>query len=148
MRKSLLCTLIVLVVFFLTGYAFSDDKADCVSLSEAAAKMMKEDLPGALCEINKKDGKFVKGKIFVFAWRGGILVAHPFRPQSIGMDITNHKDKEGKEFVKEYLKVVKEKGSGWVSYKWPKPGEKELSDKVTYVLKVDENFYVIAGYFK
>ena len=137
-----------MVGFFLTGYALADDKADCVSLSEAAAKMMKEDLPGALCEINKKDGKFVKGKIFVFAWRGGILVAHPFMPQSIGNDITNHKDKEGKEFVKEYLKVVKEKGSGWVSYKWPKPGEKEPSDKVTYVLKVDDNFYVTAGYFK
>lgn len=148
MRKFFFVPLVLVVGFFLTGYAFADDKADCVSLSEAAAKMMKEDLPGALCEINKKDGKFVKGKIFVFAWRGGILVAHPFRPQSIGKDITNHKDKEGKEFVKEYLKVVKEKGSGWVSYKWPKPGEKELSDKVTYVLKVDENFYVTAGYFK
>ena len=148
MRKSLLCTLIVLVVFFLTGYAFADDKAECISLCEAAAKMMKEDLPGALCEINKKDGKFVKGKIFVFAWRGGVLVAHPFMPQSIGNDITNHKDTEGKEYVKEYLKIVKGKGSGWVNYKFPKPGEKKPSDKTTYVLKVDENFYVTAGYFK
>jgi cytochrome c len=148
MRKFFVVTLVLVVGFFLAGYAFADDKADCVSLSEAAAKMMKEDLAGALCEINKKDGKFVKGKIFVFAWRGGVLVAHPFRTYAIGSDLINHKDKEGKEFVKEYLKVVKEKGSGWVSYKWPKPGEKELSDKVTYVLKVDENFYVTAGYFK
>lgn len=46
------------------------------------------------------------------------------------------------------VKTVKGKGSGWVNYKWPKPGEEKLSDKTTYVLKVDENFYVTAGYFK
>lgn len=148
MRKFFVVPLVLVVGFFFTGYAFADDKSDCISLSEAAAKMMKEDLPGALCEINKKDGKFVKGNIFVFAWRGGVLVAHPFRPQSIGNDITNHKDTEGKEYVKEYLKIVKGKGSGWVNYKFPKPGEKKPSDKTTYVMKVDENFYVTAGYFK
>jgi len=148
MRKSMIFTLVVVIGFCLTGYAFADDKAECIAKCEAAAKMMKEDLTGALCEINKKDGKFVKDKIFVFAWRGGVLVAHPFRPQSIGKDITNQKDKEGKEFVKEYIEIVKGKGSGWVNYKWPKPGEEKLSDKTTYVLKVDENFYVTAGYFK
>lgn len=148
MKKLTIFTLVVVIGFCFSGYTFADDKTECITKCEAAAKMMKEDLPGALCEINKKDGKFVKGKIFVFAWRGGVLVAHPFRPQSIGRDLTNYKGKGGKEFVKEYLKVVKEKGSGWVDYKWPKPGEKEPSDKVTYVLKVDENFYVTAGYFK
>ena len=148
MRKSMLFTLVVVIGFCLTGYAFADDKAECIAKCEAAAKMMKEDFTGALCEINKKDGKFVKDKIFVFAWRAGVLVAHPFRPQSIGMDLTNFKDKEGKEFVKEYIKIVKGKGSGWVDYKWPKPGEEKPSDKTTYVLKVDENFYVCAGYFK
>ena len=148
MRKFFVVPLVLVVGFFLTGYAFADDKADCISLSEAAAKMMKEDFTGALCEINKKDGKFVKGNIYVFAMRGGVVVAHPFKPKLAGMDLINHKDKEGKEYIKEYIKVVKEKGSGWVDYKYPKPGKEKVSDKTTYVLKVDDDYYVCAGYYK
>ncbi|HAY40063.1 MAG TPA: hypothetical protein DCY53_12470 [Desulfobacteraceae bacterium] len=132
MRKPIIFTLIVVIGFYLTGYAFADDKADCISLSEAAAKMMKEDFTGALCEINKKDGKFVKGNIYVFAMRGGVVVAHPFKPKLAGMDLINHKDKEGKEYIKEYIKVLKEK----------------VSDKTTYVLKVDDDYYVCAGHYK
>lgn len=148
MKKFFVVPLILVVGFFLTGYAFADDKAECITNAEAAAKMMKEDFTGALAEINKKDGKFVKGNIYVFAMRGGVVVAHPFKPKLIGMDLTNHKDKEGKKYIKEYIKVVEEKGSGWVDYKYPKPGEKSPSDKSTYVLKVDDNYYVAAGYYK
>jgi hypothetical protein len=46
------------------------------------------------------------------------------------------------------MRIAKEEGSGWVDYWFPKPGEEEPSLKTTYVLKVDENFYVCAGYFK
>jgi len=62
--------------------------------------------------------------------------------------VINFKDKDGKEITKEFIKVVKEKGSGWIDYKFPKPGEKNPSVKSTYVLKVDENYYVAAGYYK
>ena len=34
---------------------------------------MKEDFTGALSEINKKDGKFVKDNIYVFAMPGGVV---------------------------------------------------------------------------
>lgn len=148
MKKLAIFTLVVVVGFCLTGYSFADDKTECIAKCEAAAKMMKEDFTGALAEINKKDGKFVKGNIYVLAMRGGVVVAHPFKPKYIGVDLIDLKDKEGKEFVKEYIKVVKEKGSGWVDYKYPKPGEKKLSDKSTYVLKVDDNYYVASGYYK
>jgi len=81
MRKPIIFTLVVVIGFYLTGYAFADDKAECITIVEAAAKMMKEDFTGALCEINKKDGKFVKGNVYVFAYRGGVLVAHPSKPK-------------------------------------------------------------------
>ena len=148
MKKSMILTFMVMIGLCFTGYAFADDKADCVALCEAAAKMMKEDLGGALCEINKKDGKFFKGNIFVFAWRGPVMAAHPYLHQGIGANLTNWKGRKGKEVIKEYMRIAKEEGSGWVDYWFPKPGEKEPSLKTTYVLKVDENFYVCAGYFK
>jgi methyl-accepting chemotaxis protein len=148
MKKIMILTSVVLIGLCFTGYALADGKAECIALCEAAVKMMKEDLGGALCEINKKGGQFYKGNIFVFAWRGPVMVAHPYLHQGIGMDLTNWKGRKGKEVTKEYMRIAKEKGSGWVDYWFPKPGEEEPSLKTTYVLKVDENFYVCAGYFK
>ena len=147
MKKSMIFTFVVVIGLVFTGYALADSTEECIAMCEAAAKMMKEDLGGALCEINKKDGKFFKGNIFVFAWRGPVLVAHPYLHQSIGMVLTNWKGRKGKEVTKEYMRIAKEEGSGWVDYWFPKPGEEEPSLKTTYVLKVDENFYVCAGYF-
>ena len=117
------------------GYLYFVDKAGDVSCALMARG-------------NKKGGKFYKGNIFVFAWRGPVLVAHPYLHRAIGADLTNFKGSQGKEVTKEYMRIAKEEGSGWVDYWFPKPGEKEPSLKTTYVLKVDDNFYVCAGYFK
>ena len=106
MKKSIIFTLVVAIGFYFTGFAFADDKAECIAMCDAAAKMMKEDLGGALCEINKKDGKFFKGNIFVFAWRGPIMVAHPYLHRGIGADLTNWKGRKGKEVTKEYMRIA------------------------------------------
>jgi len=148
MRKFAIFTLVALLGLCVTGTAIAGDKEECVAKCEAAVKMMKDDFTGALCEINKKDGKFVKGSVYVFAMRGGVMIAHPMKPTLIGRDLSSLKDKGGKEFFKEFVKVGKEKGSGWVDYKWPKPGEKDPSDKSSYILKVDDNYFVGAGYYK
>ncbi len=147
MRKFAIFTLAAMIGLCLTGYAIADDKAECIAKCEAAAKAMKDDFTGALCEINKKDGKFVKGSVYVFAMRGGVMVAHPMKPALIGRDLTGLKDKADKEFFKEFVEVAK-KGSGWVDYKWSKPGAEGVFDKTSYILKVDDNYYVGAGYYK
>ncbi len=148
MKRFAIFTLVVLVGLFVTGNVFADDKQECVAKCEAAVKALKADFTGALCEINKKDGKFVKGSVYVFAMRGGIAVAHPMKPALIGRDLSGLKDSTGKAFFADFIKVAKDPGSGWVDYKWPKPGEKDPSDKTSYILKVDENYYVGAGYYK
>jgi methyl-accepting chemotaxis protein len=58
------------------------------------------------------------------------------------LGIKSCKDKEGKEYIQEFIEVVKGKGSGRVDYRYPKPGEKNPSYKITYVLTVDDNYYV------
>jgi cytochrome c len=138
----------VVIGLSFTEYAFADEREDCIAMCEAAAKMMKEDFGGALCEITKKDGIFFRGNIFVFAWRGPIMIAYTYLHRGIGADLINWKGKKGKEVVKEYMRIAKEEGSGWVDYWFPKPGEKDPSLKSTYVLKVDDKTYVCAGYFE
>lgn len=148
MRKQTLLILILITGFCFIGNVFSGEKEDCVALSEQAAKMMKADRDSALAEINKKDGQFVKGKIYVFAMKKSVMVGHAMNPNLLGKDLIDLKDTNGKEHVKEMLEVVKTKGAGWVDYMWPKPGETEPSAKTSYVLKVDDEYFVGAGYYK
>ena len=148
MKKLGIFTLICVVGLFFAGNVFAGDKEECVKVCEAAVKMMQADMTGALCEINKKDGQFVKGSVYVFAQRGGVMIAHPFKPVLIGRDLSSLKDSTGKQFFKEFVKVAKDPGSGWVDYMWPKPNEKDPSAKTSYILKVDDNYFVGAGYYK
>ncbi len=148
MRKLLIGLLVLSVGLFVAGNAIAGEKEDCVAVCKAAAKMMQDDFTGALCEINKKDGEFVKGNVYVFAMRGGVMVAHPIKPQLIGRDLTNLKDSKGKMFFQDFVKVASGPGAGWVNYMWPKPGEDAPSKKSSYILKVDDNYYVGAGYYK
>jgi signal transduction histidine kinase len=45
------------------------------------------------------------------------------------------KDTQGKLLVREMLDVVDARGSGWVEYMWPRPGESASTQKSTYVRK-------------
>ncbi|MDY6879059.1 MAG: cache domain-containing protein [Thermodesulfobacteriota bacterium] len=81
----------------------------------------------------------------------GQVVYHPIKPQLQGKaNLVGMKDKNGKLFVSEILNVAREEGSGWVDYVWPKPGEKKMSTKVSYVLrgKMDEeDIFIMVGLY-
>jgi signal transduction histidine kinase len=50
-----------------------------------------------------------------------------------GKSCIDFKDANGKLFFTAMNDVAKSRGSGWVDYMWPKPGEKQASLKVSYV---------------
>jgi hypothetical protein len=50
---------------------------------------------------------------------------------------SGRKDSNGKLFVAEFVKVVQSKGSGWVDYMFPKPGQSQPSQKWSYVKAVN-----------
>ena len=60
---------------------------------------------------------------------------NPAFPNLVGVSQINLKDTQGKYINKEMLEMVKTKGSGWVDYMWPKPGESVSTQKSTYVAK-------------
>ena len=50
-----------------------------------------------LAELNKRDGMFVKGDLYVFAYdMEGPIVAHPFIPSLIGQNLLQQPDSKGK----------------------------------------------------
>jgi methyl-accepting chemotaxis protein len=62
-----------------------------------------------------------------------VSVMHPIKPELEGKDLSDLKDPDGKRIFAEFTKVVKDKGVGFVDYKWPKPGAAQPVQKISYV---------------
>ena len=82
-------------------------------------------------------GRFIAKDAYIFVTdpKGINLVNPPF-PNMEGTSLLDVKDTQGKPLVREMLKVVETRGSGWVDYMWPKPGDSVSTQKSTYVSKV------------
>ncbi|MDM8525237.1 cache domain-containing protein [Desulfococcaceae bacterium HSG8] len=155
MKKTVSLTCVVLLIFFTVAAFAAGEKAtkeECVAKCKEAAKMVKEiGLDAALKKLNDKNGPFVWKDSYVFCIdiEKGTNLAHPILPVHAGKVVTGLKDKNGKLFFAEYVKVARSEGEGWVRYVWPKPGEKTPSQKITYVYKVpDMNIAMLAGIYE
>jgi len=71
--------------------------------------------------------------IWVHSLTEGTMLMHPMKYKLNGKSVLGLKDKKGKRLFATMNKVVKESGSGWVEYYWPKPGSKDVAHKVSYV---------------
>ena len=106
-------------------------------VTRAAALIEKEGKTAAFTEFRKKDGEWLHGETYLYAYdaKGNVLLNAAF-PQREGTNIAGQKDAKGKPFQDEILEVAATHGSGWVSYMFPKPGQTEPSEKWAYVKKV------------
>ncbi len=143
----------LLVGLFAAGNVFAENatKDEVVAKTKEAAKMVSEKgADAAKAELNKKDGPFVWKDTYVFMMdTDGVMLAHPVKPSLIGKNLIEIKDSQGKLFFQDFAAVAKKDGEGWVDYMWPKPGEKEDSEKTSYILMVpDTNVIVGAGIYK
>ena len=73
--------------------------------------------------------------LFVYNLKANVLL-NPASPQREGTNVSGQKDAKGKLFHNEIIKTAETKGSGWVDYMFPKPGQNEPSQKWAYVKKV------------
>ena len=80
-------------------------------------------------------GKMRYGKSGYF-WindMNGVIIQHPIKPQLIGKNLYNLKDKKGHYFFRKMLELCKTKGAGFIKYWWPKPGSDKPEPKLSYV---------------
>lgn len=61
------------------------------------------------------------------------MVMHPIKTNLVGKDMSGTKDSAGKALFSEMVKVCATSGSGFVSYRWPKPGSSTPLPKLSYV---------------
>ncbi|MGZ8568295.1 MAG: cache domain-containing protein [Bacteroidia bacterium] len=80
--------------------------------------------------------RFLAKNAYIFViTMDGIEIVNPAFPSIEGRNNIDIKDPQGKYLTREIIKTVQTKGSGWVDYMWPKPGESVPSQKSAYVMK-------------
>jgi cytochrome c len=104
-------------------------------VKEACALLEKEGAK-ALPKFQGKNSPFIfAGTYLIVNNFDGTMIMHTMKPDMNGKNHLELKDKNGKAFFADMIKLCKEKGEGWLDYYWPKPGEKDPSLKVSYAHK-------------
>jgi signal transduction histidine kinase len=154
-KRSLMVTLVSLFMFCIMGTGIAAENAtkeECMAKCKQAADMVKEKgLEATLAVINEKTGPFVWKDTYIFCIdiEKKANVGHPIKPKLIGKNLMHVKDVNGKLFFAEFINTATGAGSGWITYMWPKPGEKKPSPKATYVYKVPgESVFMAAGIYE
>jgi hypothetical protein len=151
LRKFLIGTVVFAA---LSASAFSQAKfgtaAEAKAMLEKAVAAVKADKAKAIDMFIKGEGGFLDRDIYPFCVNnsdGKILATQS--KTLIGTDARTLKDKAGKAFGQElYDAGQKTEGTiSEVSYMFPRPGETEPAQKVSFVTKVGD-IYCGVGYYK
>jgi len=107
------------------------------ALVTKAAALIDKNGKAAFAEFRKKDSEWFHGDTYLFVYdlKANVLL-NPAFPQREGANMTGQKDAKGKLLHQEIIRVAETKGSGWVDYMFPKPGQTVPSQKWTFVKKV------------
>ncbi len=89
-------------------------------------------------EFRKYNSEWWFGNTYVFVYdeKLNVLLNAAF-PEREGTNLRSEKDVNGKAFHDEFLRVVEARGSGWVDYMFPKPGQTQPSQKWSFVKAVN-----------
>ncbi len=98
------------------------------SLSQSGSLSISEAQNKAKAEI--KNYKFNSGNYVILFNTNGIAIAHKFKDFE-GKNFSTLKDKNGKSITTDAIASAIS-GNGLIEYKWPKPGERTPSTKLTF----------------
>ncbi len=148
MRKKLIFGVVVLLCIACAAPVFAQATSNAARewVKKAAAFYHAQGKDQALATFSDPKGQFVKGDLYIFVLDlNGKMLAHP-KAELCGKDFMVVKDERGKLFAAEIVKEAKEKGNGWIEYKWENPVTKMIEDKITYFEKVDD-VIIAAGFY-
>ncbi|MGA9098757.1 MAG: cache domain-containing protein, partial [Methanotrichaceae archaeon] len=102
----------------------------------------------ALKEFSNKTGSFVRGDLYIYAYDfQGTNIAHPFKPDWIGVNKLNMTDSNGIPYIKNLIKVARE-GKGFTYFIFPNPAHDNRDEfKIGYAMKVDDNWWLGSGIY-
>jgi signal transduction histidine kinase len=114
------------------------ERAFVVDMVDAAVARIESLGETAYPLLRDRTGPFMAKDAYVFVVEpDGVEVVNPAFPNLEGRNLLDVKDTEGKPLVREMLDVIRTRGSGWVEYMWPQPGESVSTRKSAYVRRAD-----------
>jgi signal transduction histidine kinase len=120
-------------------------------VNKAAALVESQGKAAAFAQFRTPNSEWWSGNTYLFAYDQDMnVLLNPAFPKREGSNVHGQTDANGKPMHDEFMKVVRAKGSGWVDYVFPKPGETKPSQKWTYVkgVKFDGKLGLIgAGFY-
>jgi cytochrome c len=129
----------------------SDQTKRIEAMVNRAAALIETKGNAALYEFRKRDSEWWFGNTYLFVYDKDMnVLLNPAFPKREGTNVHGDKDANGKLFQDEFMNVIRSKGSGWVDYMFPKPGQTKQSHKWSYVkaVKIDEGTGLIgAGFY-
>jgi cytochrome c len=118
----------------------SEKVREVEALVNKAAALIDSKGKAAFSEFKVRDTEWFHGATYLFVYdlKSNVLL-NPAFPAREGTMVTGQKDVNGKLFHDAMIETAKTRGSGWVDYMFPKPGESQPSRKWTYVkaVKID-----------
>jgi cytochrome c len=115
-------------------------------LVNKAAAIVEMKGKAAFSEFRERGSEWWSGDVYIFAYSPeGIVILNPAFPAREGRTYHGEKDKKGKAFHDELLNTAQTKGSGWLDYWLPKPGQTEPSQKWSYVKAVKAEGVALVG---
>ncbi len=119
--------------------------AEAKAMLEKAVAALKAGKAKALSMFAKGEGGFKDRDLYPFCGGpDGNFTAHP---TLTGKSLKDLKDKAGKGLGAEMYQVAKEGKISEVAYMWPRPGQTEPVQKVSFVTKVGDQVCAV-GYYK
>ncbi len=115
----------------------SEQAKQVEALVNKAAAQIEKNGKAIFSEFRKKDSEWFHGDTYLFVYdlKSNVLLNAAF-PAREGTNTTGQRDAEGKLFHHEFITMAETKGSGWVDYMFPKPGQTQPSRKWAFVKAV------------
>ncbi len=148
--------LAVLIIFFMAGPCLATGekatKEECIAKTKEAIKMIKEKGVDATLEtINNKLGPFVWKDTYVFCFEEDSfkMTGNAFAGRMREYSMKGYMDVNGKPVFQEFVKMINDKGQGWVDYMHRRRQNEEPRKKISFVMKApDTNLIVGAGIYE
>jgi signal transduction histidine kinase len=119
------------------AYGLEMEKAFVVDRVREAAELIQSDGEQAFAVLRDKAGGFLFYDAYVFVMsKDGVMLVNPPSPELEGTSVLEVTDADGVRPGQEMLKVLSQTPEGWVSYLWPRPGDRRAVHKETFVTQV------------
>jgi len=103
-------------------------------VNRAAALVESQGKTAAFAQFRTPNSPWWFGNTYLFAYDQNLnVLLNPAFPKREGTNVHGQTDANGKPMHDDFLQVVRQNGSGWVDYVFPKPGDSKPSQKWTYV---------------